>query len=100
MSGFVVTVALHVDPRDLGRFLELIGENARQSRQEPGCRVFDICAALGEENRIFLYEVYDDENAFEDHLRTAHYKTFAANDLRFLSKTRIEKFAMLSGVAA
>lgn len=100
MSRFVVTVAVHVDPRDLERFLALISENARQSRQEPGCRAFDICTAQDEETRIFLYEVYDDESAFEAHLQSAHYRTFAANDLRFLSKTRIEKFNLLAGVTA
>ena len=59
------------------RFRKLIVENARASvRDEPGCRQFDVVIPQGEKERVFLYEIYDDADAFEAHKRTAHFAQF------------------------
>ena len=46
------------------------------ARDEPGCRRFDVVVPLGEADRVFLYEIYDDRAAFDAHVKTAHYAAF------------------------
>ncbi len=78
MKGYVVTVEFDIAAGRFGEFLRLMVENAETSRRdEPGCRRFDVCRPRNVENRVFLYEIYDDEAAFQAHLQTGHFKSFA-----------------------
>ena len=53
--------------------------NARTSREvEPGCRQFDVCVDPDDPLRVFLYERYADEQAFDAHKASAHYRHFDA----------------------
>jgi autoinducer 2-degrading protein len=73
-----VLVELLVKERFAGRFGELIMANAEASlRNEEGCRRFDVLVGSDEPRRFVLYEIYDDERAFDLHLRSAHYQSFA-----------------------
>ena len=79
MKGYVITVEFDIAPAQFDAFMRLMIENAVASREnEPGCRRFDVCRPHDSENRVFLYEIYDDEATFQAHLRTSHFKTFAA----------------------
>jgi autoinducer 2-degrading protein len=79
MKGYVVTVEFDVEPAQFDRFMTLMAENARLSRElERGCRHFDVCRPRDVASRVFLYEIYDDEAAFQAHLQTVHFKSFAA----------------------
>lgn len=73
---FVVTVTFRLKPGCWDEFVPLMVENATASKGlEPGCKQFDVC--LGDDTRtIFLYEIYDDAAAFQDHLVSDHYKKF------------------------
>ncbi len=76
---YVVTVEFAVDPNRLNEFLPLIEDNARRSREdEPGCRQFDVCVDDAQPGIVYLYELYADRAAFDAHLATAHFKSFAA----------------------
>lgn len=49
--------------------------NATKSvNDESGCHRFDILEAKEEANTYYLYEVYDDPDALEEHKATPHYK--------------------------
>lgn len=73
---FVVTVMFEIAPDRMERFLPLILENARQSKDtEPGCIQFDVCRAG---TGVFLYEVYANRAAFDAHLATRHFQSFDA----------------------
>jgi autoinducer 2-degrading protein len=75
--SYVVTVDFEISDRHLPEFMKHMLANARESlRAEPRCRQFDVCRSLEANNRIFLFEVYDDRNAFELHLASPHFKTF------------------------
>lgn len=93
---YVVSVEIVIKPERVAEFLPLILENATASlRQEPGCQVFDVCQAPDDETQFLLYEVYDDEAAFQLHLKTEHFLKFdrqTASDI--LSKT-VRIFARL-----
>ena len=71
---YVVLVRIKVKPSMTDKFLSEMLLNSRNSlANEIGCHQFDVCQDLSEPNRIYLYEVYDDENAFQAHLETSHY---------------------------
>ena len=77
MRGFVVIVDFRLKPGAFGSFRDLVAANAEASvRDEPGCRRFDILVPRGVRDRVMLYEIYDDEAAFEEHCRTTHFKRF------------------------
>jgi len=77
MSGFVVLVDFKLKPGALDAFRELIDLNATASvRDEAGCRRFDVMVARGEADRVLLYEIYDDEAAFDEHCNTPHFHQF------------------------
>ncbi len=79
MSGFVIIVDFRLKPGTHAAFRALMDENARASmRMEPGCRRFDVIEPHGEPGRILLYEIYDDEAAFQAHCRSAHFASFDA----------------------
>ena len=67
----------------------LLTENASASlRSENGCRRFDVVEIRGEGAPYYLYEIYDDEAAFELHLGTDHYRNFSiAAERMFDAKT-------------
>jgi quinol monooxygenase YgiN len=76
---YVVTVEFGIDPRQFDQFLPLMLENARRSRDdETGCRQFDVCVDDTRSAVVYLYELYDDRAAFDAHLASPHFLSFAA----------------------
>ena len=74
---FVVCVEFQIEPGQTDVFLAAVRKNAEQSfNQEVGCQQFDVCQDRQFPNSIFLYEVYDDEAAFETHKLTPHFGAF------------------------
>jgi len=95
MKDFVILVDFRLKPGAKATFRRLIDENARAScRDEPGCRRCVCESADGRE--IFLYEIYDDEAAFQAHLATDHYKRFNARTTPWVADKRIVKYRRLS----
>ena len=75
-GSFVIIAEFEVKPDGLERFLALATADASQSvAKEPGCHQFDVTVDQAA-NRVLLYEVYDDEAAFDAHLQTPHLRTF------------------------
>lgn len=76
---FVVIVEVEVAAGQMEAFLPLVTANARASvAEEPGCHQFDVCVARDRADFVMLYEVYDDEAAFQAHKQTAHFARFDA----------------------
>ncbi len=74
---FVVCVEFEIEPGQTDVFMAAVRTNAEQSfSQEVGCHQFDVCQDRQFPNSVFLYEVYDDEAAFETHKLTLHYGAF------------------------
>ncbi len=74
---FVVVVTFELAPGQREAFLPLMHRNAQASAEtEPGCRQFDVCTDPDRPEAIFLYEVYDDREAFGAHCRTDHFLAF------------------------
>lgn len=76
---FVITVEFTIKPAHIAEFMPAMIANAKASLDnEPGCHQFDVCVAVDDPNRIFLYEIYADRAAFDHHLATLHFKAFDA----------------------
>ena len=74
---FVVCVEFEIELGQTDVFMAAVRKNAEQSfYQEVGCQQFDVCQDRHFSNSVFLYEVYDDEAAFEKHKLTKHYGAF------------------------
>jgi (4S)-4-hydroxy-5-phosphonooxypentane-2,3-dione isomerase len=75
---YVNAVDLDIVPAEREKYLEAIKENGAASVKEPGCRQFDIVVLASNPNHFFLYEVYDNEAAYQAHRTTDHFKKYAA----------------------
>ena len=82
---FVLQVNIRIKPESVDVFRKKALENAREARKEPGCRQFDVLVDPKDGARVMLYEVYDDEKAFEAHQQTPHFKKYVAEAVPLLA---------------
>jgi (4S)-4-hydroxy-5-phosphonooxypentane-2,3-dione isomerase len=74
-----VVVEFRIKPPQVQAFQQAIADNARLSLEtEAGCHRFDVCRDPGDATLFFLYELYDDEAAFQAHLASAHFRQMDA----------------------
>jgi quinol monooxygenase YgiN len=71
---YCLLLKTQLKPGSLEAFMEAMRINAAASvRDEPCCLVFDVLRDRSDPDRVWLYEVYTDEAAFEAHMRTPHF---------------------------
>ncbi|MGY9016060.1 MAG: putative quinol monooxygenase [Rhodospirillales bacterium] len=93
---FVITVKFEAKPECVEDFKTAVLLQAHNSvTREEGCQVFDVSVPIGGENEFFLYEVYDDEAAFEEHLKTEHYAEFDAKAQPMVSLKEPRKLQLI-----
>ena len=99
MTPYVIIVEFQVKPGEMPRFMPLILENAELSlRDEPGCRRFDVLT--GEDGRVILYEIYDDEAAFNVHCRSPHFHRFDEASRPLVAAKRVERCTLFNHAPA
>ena len=99
MSPYVIIVEFHVKSGEMPRFMPLMLENAERSLQdEPGCRRFDVLT--GEDGRVILYEIYDDEAAFQAHCTSPHFHRFDQASKALIESKRVERCTLFNYVPA
>ena len=70
----VLFVSIQIQPEHREEFLASMLDDARGSvNDEPGCYRFDVLQDPNDPNHIYLYEVYRDRAAFEEHLHAPHF---------------------------
>ncbi|MFL6565202.1 MAG: putative quinol monooxygenase [Burkholderiales bacterium] len=82
---FVLQVNLRIKPENVEAFMTKALENAREARKEPGCKQFDVLVDPKDATRVMLYEIYNDEQAFEAHQQTPHFKKYVAEAVPLLA---------------
>jgi (4S)-4-hydroxy-5-phosphonooxypentane-2,3-dione isomerase len=82
---FVLSVNIRIKPENVDAWINKALENAREARKEPGCRHFDVLVDPKDRTRVMLYEIYDDEKAFEAHQQTQHFKKYLAEAVPLLA---------------
>ena len=83
--SYTLEVQIRIKPENVEAFMTLCVENAMASRREPGCRTFEVCVDPQDRTKVLLFEIYDDEKAFEAHQATAHFKKYLAEAVPLLA---------------
>jgi autoinducer 2-degrading protein len=83
--AFVLQVSIKVQPQNVDAFMKKLDDNARAARTEPGCKQFEVLVDPQDKTRLMLYEVYQDEAAFEAHQATPHFKKYVAEAVPLLA---------------
>lgn len=90
---FAVTVTFKIKPGDWDRVLPLMRDNAQASlREEPACHRFDVCTDRERAMEVFLYELYDNAAAFQDHLASDHFRAFDAAVAKMIESKNVATY--------
>lgn len=64
-------VRISLKPGTRDKFVELVtAHRGRVLEREPGCHRFDVLVPRDEDDQVCLYEVYEDQAAFDTHVAT------------------------------
>ena len=92
---FVVTVKFIVNATFQAQFMEAVKKQAKDSLHlEPECHYFDVCRSQDNHNEVFLYEIYETARAFEEHLKTNHFKSFGQKTSKWIELKKVETFKL------
>ena len=81
----VLQVSIRIKPENLDAFMPKVLENARAARAEPGCRQFEVLVDPEDRTNVMLFEVYEDEKAFEVHQAGAAFRKYLAEAVPLLA---------------
>lgn len=95
-AGFAITVAFDLVEGGLSEFLRMVKENAALSvAQEAGCLRFDVLTPLDAGGTgVLLYEVYTDDEAYDQHLASEHFGTFNRHSRALVRSKTVTRFAV------
>ena len=83
--ALVLLVNIRIKPENVDRWMKMAIENAVAARKEAGCRQFEVLVDPQDKTKVVLFEIYDDEKAFEAHQATAHFKKYLAEAVPLLA---------------
>jgi len=92
---FVVAVQFTVKPEYLGLFLEAVRKQARDSIEEKGCIRFDINQGLDDRGYVFLYEIYEDEEVFREHVSRDYFKEFSKTTSAWVRSKQVRELQLV-----
>jgi autoinducer 2-degrading protein len=73
MAEIVLVVEYVVKPEFRDAYLARVRQHRKNVlANEPGCRAFDILTTAEDPNKVLLYEVYEDQAAFDLHTQTPY----------------------------
>ena len=85
---YIVNVPIQIKEGFKEQFVDGIKENASHAQNdEPGCLQFNVIQDVNDINRIWVYEVYKDEDSFKAHQQTPHYLKFRGMSDEWRSET-------------
>ncbi len=97
-AAFIIIAEFTVTPAHFEEFKALAQKDAHLSAgTEPGCRQFDVCVPEDEAHTIVLYEVYDDEAAFETHRQNDYVQHLVEAAERMTTGVTVRRLARQAG---
>ena len=84
--NIVLQVQIEIAAGNESRFTELLMENARAARQEPGCRLFEMMVDPADASKLMLLEIYDDQAAFDKHQEGEAFKKYLKEAVPLVAK--------------
>jgi autoinducer 2-degrading protein len=70
---------------EIARILHALQE---KSRQEPGCKQFDVYRSEGDSAHFLLHEVYADQSALDQHQQSEHFQQHVLTEAMPLLQNR------------
>jgi quinol monooxygenase YgiN len=93
---FVVTVEFSIHQQHEREFRETVLKQAQNSLTlEADCHRFDVSVDAQDGGRVFLYELYTDEAAYQAHRQTDHYHEFSARVADWVAQKNIQTWHSL-----
>ena len=83
--SLVLQVNIKIKPENVDSFMRKVIENAKAARSEPGCRTFEVLVNPDDRTKVMLFEVYDDQKAFETHQAGDAFRKYIANAVPLLA---------------
>jgi autoinducer 2-degrading protein len=83
--SFVLQVKIQIKPENVDAFMKKLADNAAAARKEPGCKQFDVLVDPQDKTKVMLYEVYNDDKAFETHQQGEAFKKYVAEAVPLLA---------------
>jgi (4S)-4-hydroxy-5-phosphonooxypentane-2,3-dione isomerase len=90
---YAITVKFEVLEQYLDVFLKAMYKQAEDSLAlEKNCHCFDVCQSTNHSTTIFLYEIYQNEVDFKDHLSSPHFLNFSKQVTPWVKSKTVESF--------
>ena len=71
---YAIFATVKLKPGCAAAYMPLIQVDAETAlKEEPGCQFFHILASETDTDTVYLYEVYDTEEAFRAHQQSTHF---------------------------
>lgn len=83
--SLVLQVNIRIKPENVDSFMRQVIENGKAARSESGCRQFEVLVDPEDKTKVMLFEVYDDQKAFEAHQAGDAFKKYVANAVPLLA---------------
>jgi len=83
--ALVLQVNIRIKPENVDAFMSKLLENGRAARGEPGCQQFEVLVDPEDKTKVMLFEVYDDQKAFEVHQAGDAFKKYIASAVPLLA---------------
>jgi quinol monooxygenase YgiN len=84
-----LAVTYVIKPGSEDQAIEHLHILTRATREEPGCRMYQVHRSSVDPRRFFLYEQYDDMAALEAHRATPYFLEHAAGGLVPIAESRV-----------
>jgi autoinducer 2-degrading protein len=95
--SYAVCVTFTIQSSQMALFMPLMIANAQTSlADENGCLQFDVLTDPARPDDVFLYELYDDPEAFQVHLSSLHFKTFDAATATMIGQKAIKTYTQVA----
>jgi len=83
--SLVLQVNIRIKAENVDAFMSKLLENGTAARGEPGCQQFEVLVDPDDKTKVMLFEVYDDQKAFEVHQAGAAFKKYIAEAVPLLA---------------
>lgn len=95
---YVIIVEWDVAPENVEKLLDLLTEMQTETfENEEGCITYDILQSEANPAKIFIYETYENEAAFNKHINSTYFQEIVPKEIKPLIKAeKITKVILLN----
>ena len=94
---FIVSVHFKIKVDHVDAFRQRVLQQAADSlKNEASCHQFDVSIDTTDPSSFFLYEVYDDADAFDAHRETSYFAEFAAEVGQWVEEKTLQTLSRIS----